>query len=151
MSEPTFRAVPILRIFDLAKAKEFYLDFLSFRIDWEHRFEDGAPAYMQIARGDLVLHLSEDHGDGSPGAIVYVRTTGLVAFHREITAKRYSFMRAGVERTPCGSGSWRSLTRSTTGCGSTRNSRHQRASAERAPGLDGGLPGGADPNAEAPL
>lgn len=36
MSEPTFRAIPILRIFDLAKAKEFYVDFLAFRIDWEH-------------------------------------------------------------------------------------------------------------------
>jgi uncharacterized glyoxalase superfamily protein PhnB len=103
MSEPTFRAIPILRIFDLAKAKEFYLDFLGFGIDWEHRFEDGAPAYMQIARGDLVLHLSEHHGDGSPGAMVYVRTTGLVEFHREITAKGYRFMRPGIERTP-----WRS-------------------------------------------
>jgi uncharacterized glyoxalase superfamily protein PhnB len=103
MSEPTFRAIPILRIFDLAKAKEFYLDFLGFRIDWEHRFADGAPVYMQIARGDLVLHLSEHHGDGSPGAIVYVRTTGLVEFHREITAKGYRSMRPGIERTPWGS------------------------------------------------
>ena len=103
MSEPTFRAIPILRIFDLAKAKEFYLDFLGFRIEWEHRFEDGLPVYLQIARGDLVLHLSEHHGDGSPGAIVYVRTTGLVDFHREITAKGYSFMRPSIERTPWGS------------------------------------------------
>ena len=88
MSEPTFRAIPILRIFDLARAKEFYLDFLGFGINWEHRFEDGAPVYMRIARGDLVLHLSEHQGGGSPGAIVYVRTTGLLEFHREITATR---------------------------------------------------------------
>lgn len=103
MSEPTFRAIPILRIFDVAKAKEFYLDFLGFRIDWEHRFEPGAPVYMQIARGDLVLHLSEHHGDCCPGATVYVRTTHLEDFHREITAKGYRFMRPGIERTP-----WRS-------------------------------------------
>src|SRR5688572_390954 len=104
MSEPTFRAIPILRIFDVAKAKEFYLDFLGFRIEWEHRFEDGAPAYMQIARGDLVLHFSEHHGVGSPGATLYVRTTGLVEFHREITATGCRFMRPGIERTP-----WRSM------------------------------------------
>jgi catechol 2,3-dioxygenase-like lactoylglutathione lyase family enzyme len=104
MSEPTFRAIPILRIFDVAKAKEFYVGFLGFRIDWEHRFENGPPVYLQIARGDLVLHLSEHYGDGSPGAIVYVRTTGLVDFHREITAKGYPFLRPGVERTP-----WRSM------------------------------------------
>ena len=103
MGEPTFRALPILRIFDVAKAKEFYLDFLGFRIDWEHRFEDGAPVYMQIARGDLVLHLSEHHGDCCPGATVYVRTTGLLDLHREITAKGYRFMRPGIERTPWGS------------------------------------------------
>jgi catechol 2,3-dioxygenase-like lactoylglutathione lyase family enzyme len=103
MSEPTFRAIPVLRIFDLAKAKEFYRDFLGFRIDWEHRFEDAAPVYLQIARGDLVLHLSEHHGDGSPGACVYVRTSGLEDFHREIAAKSYRFMRPGTERTPWGS------------------------------------------------
>jgi hypothetical protein len=31
-------AIPILRIFSEEKAKEFYLDFLGFRIEWEHRF-----------------------------------------------------------------------------------------------------------------
>jgi catechol 2,3-dioxygenase-like lactoylglutathione lyase family enzyme len=103
MGEPTFRAIPILRIFDLAKAKEFYVDFLGFRIDWEHRFEDGAPVYLQIARGALVLHLSEHHGDCCPGAAVYVPTSGLDDFHREITAKGYRFMRPGIERTPWGS------------------------------------------------
>jgi hypothetical protein len=41
MSEPTFRTISTLRISDLAK--KFYVDFRGFRIDWEHRFEDGAP------------------------------------------------------------------------------------------------------------
>ncbi len=31
------RATPILRIFDEAKAKEFYVGFLGFKVDWEHR------------------------------------------------------------------------------------------------------------------
>ena len=43
--------IPILRIFDEAKAKEFYLDFLGFRLDWEHRFEAHLPLYMQIVHG----------------------------------------------------------------------------------------------------
>ena len=100
MSEPTFRAIPVLRIVDVAKAKEFYLDFLGFRIDWEHRFADDAPVYMQIARGDRVLDLSEHHGDGSPGATVYVRTTGPQDLHRETIAKDYPFRHPGSERTP---------------------------------------------------
>ena len=43
------QTVPILRIFDVAKAKEFYLDYLGFRADWEHRFEPGLPLYMQVS------------------------------------------------------------------------------------------------------
>lgn len=36
-------AIPILRIFDEAKARAFYLDFLGFRVDWEHRFGPDMP------------------------------------------------------------------------------------------------------------
>ncbi len=100
MAEPTFRTVPILRIFDVAKAHEFYLGFLGFTVDWEHRFEPGLPLYMQVSRGDLVLHLTEHHGDACPGSTVFVRTTGLDDFHREITAKGYGYMRPGVEIAP---------------------------------------------------
>jgi catechol 2,3-dioxygenase-like lactoylglutathione lyase family enzyme len=46
------QTIPILRIFSVAKAKEFYVDFLGFQVDWEHRFEDVAPVYMQVSRGD---------------------------------------------------------------------------------------------------
>ena len=60
------RVVPVLRIFDVGKAKEFYAGFLGFTIDWEHRFDDRAPLYMQVSRNGLVLHLSEHHGDGTP-------------------------------------------------------------------------------------
>jgi len=62
------RVVPILRIFDVAKAKDFYAGFLGFTIDWEHRFDDRAPLYLQVSRNGLVLHLSEHHGDGTPGS-----------------------------------------------------------------------------------
>lgn len=35
---------PILRMFDEKKAKEFYVDFLGFKVDWEHRFEEDLPS-----------------------------------------------------------------------------------------------------------
>ena len=62
------QTIPLLRIFDVAKAKEFYLDFLGFTIDWEHRFGNNFPLYAQISRPGLALHLSEHHGDASPGS-----------------------------------------------------------------------------------
>ena len=91
--------IPILRIFSIEKAKEFYVDFLGFKVDWEHRFNEDAPVYMQVSRGDLVLHLSEHHGDSSPGSAVFVEMTGIEEFHREISSKKYRFMRPGIEDT----------------------------------------------------
>ena len=97
----TFDAViPILRIFDVEKSDEFYLEFLGFSVDWDHRFDSNAPLYRQISRGNLILHLSEHHGDGSPGARLRVMMQGVEAFHREISAKAYRYMRPGLETTP---------------------------------------------------
>lgn len=31
--------IPVLRVFDESKAREFYVDLLEFAVDWEHRFE----------------------------------------------------------------------------------------------------------------
>lgn len=57
---------PILRIFDEDKAREFYVQFLGFQVDWEHRFEPGLPLYLQVSRDACVLHLSEHHGELLP-------------------------------------------------------------------------------------
>jgi catechol 2,3-dioxygenase-like lactoylglutathione lyase family enzyme len=78
------QTVPILRIFDVAKAREFYPDYLGFRTDWEHRFEPDLPLYLQISKGGCVLHLSEHYGDASPGATVFLRVTGLDDFHQDL-------------------------------------------------------------------
>ena len=96
------RSIPILRIFDEAKAREFYIDFLGFTIDWEHRFDDTAPLYMQVTRDACVLHLSEHYGDASPGSAIRIDTTELDAFHAELTAKRYKYARPGINEQPWG-------------------------------------------------
>lgn len=100
MSEHGFQAIPILRIFCIQKAKKFYVGFLGFAVDWEHRFEENAPVYMQVSRGNLVLHLREHHGDCCPGSTVFVRSTGLEEYHKEITSKGYPYMRPGIEIAP---------------------------------------------------
>lgn len=90
-------AIPILRIFDETKAKEFYVDFLGFTIDWEHRFHTDAPLYAQLSRADIKLHLSEHHGDASPGSTVFVWMRGIMEYNRELLAKDYKYYRPGVE------------------------------------------------------
>jgi ribosomal-protein-alanine N-acetyltransferase len=89
--------VPVLRIFDIDKAREFYVDYLGFTVDWEHRFDDHSPVYMQVSRASLILHLSEHHGDGTPGSVVYVDTEGVRAYHAELRTKHYPYLNPGVE------------------------------------------------------
>jgi uncharacterized glyoxalase superfamily protein PhnB len=90
------RTIPILRIFSVEKAKEFYCGFLGFKVDFEHTFDDNSPTYMQVSRGDLRLHLSEHYGDGSPGVHVHVQMTGVDALQAEVIAKKYKYLRPGV-------------------------------------------------------
>lgn len=97
------KTTPILRSFDEAKAKEFYLDFLGFNLDFEHRFAAGMPLYMQLSRDACVLHLSEHHGDCSPGAALRIETDELEAFRDRLVAKRYKNACPGIEVMPWGS------------------------------------------------
>ena len=89
---------PVLRIFDYQKALDFYVYWLGFTIDWEHRFEEGMPVYLQVSRGDVVLHLSEHSGDGTPGSHVFIDDfADLASFHRELLQKEYKYNRPGIE------------------------------------------------------
>ncbi len=93
-------AIPILRIFSIEKAMAFYVDFLGFKVDWEHRFEDNLPLYAQISRAGLRLHLSEHYGDACPGATVFIWMRGIADYHAELTAKNNAFCRPGLEDAP---------------------------------------------------
>ncbi|WP_332634690.1 glyoxalase superfamily protein [Halalkalibacter flavus] len=100
MKSPT----PILRIFDEEKAKEFYLTFLEFELDWEHRFEDDLPLYMQVSYGSCIIHLSEHHGDCCPGGAIRIEVQNLELFHSNLLSKKYKYACPGIETTP-----WNSL------------------------------------------
>lgn len=93
-------AIPILRIFSIEKAKEFYVDFLGFTIDWEHRFGDDFPLYAQISRSGVRLHLSEHHGDGSPGSTLLIWMQGITDYHQELVAKNYRYNKPGIQEAP---------------------------------------------------
>jgi catechol 2,3-dioxygenase-like lactoylglutathione lyase family enzyme len=96
------KAVPTFRIFSLEKAREFYLGFLGFKVDWEHRFEPNAPVYMQVSRQGLAIHLSEHHGDGTPGSMVYVYMNGVAELHRELSEKKYRHNRPSLQQQDWG-------------------------------------------------
>ncbi len=96
------RTIPILRMFDIAKAREFYIDYLGFSVEFEHRFSETAPLFMGVSRDGMVLFLSEHHGDGTPGTHVIIEVRGLDELHRELSAKNYSYMNPGIQQQEWG-------------------------------------------------
>lgn len=93
---------PILRIFDEDKAREFYVGFLGFKVDWEHRFAEDLPLYLQVSKGKCVIHLSGHHGDCSPGAAMRIETSELDALQQQLVAQNYKHARPAIESTPWG-------------------------------------------------
>ena len=94
--------VPILRMFDVEKARAFYLEWLGFAVEFEHRFEPSFPLYMGISRGACVLHLSEHHGDACPGSAVRICVGEIDKLHSELIAGNYPYYRPGIESMPWG-------------------------------------------------
>src|SRR3954447_22658672 len=92
-------AVPILRMFDLAATKRFYLDYLGCALDWQDG-EGDRPFYLQVSRGDLVLHLSSQSDDGTPRTAVPVEIDGVDSLHEELRSKNYPFLNPGVGDGP---------------------------------------------------
>ncbi|MBY8975046.1 VOC family protein [Rhodobacteraceae bacterium NNCM2] len=94
--------IPILRSFDEAAARAFYLDFLGFELVFEHRFEPDLPLYMGVRLGDCELHISEHHGDATPGSALRIEMPDVHAFCAELNAKKYRNARPGVQTQPWG-------------------------------------------------
>lgn len=92
--------IPIFRIFDYDKAIEFYVNWLGFKIDWEDKPTDG-PVYLQISLEGIVLHLTEHHGDCTPGARAFIsKFENLKDYHKRILSKQYKFNRPGLGKAP---------------------------------------------------
>ncbi|GAB3906227.1 glyoxalase superfamily protein [Mucilaginibacter boryungensis] len=93
------KAIPVFRVFDYKKTIEFYVDWLGFTINWEHKPE-GSPFYMQVSIRGVAIDLSEHHGECSPGAKVILNDfEGLTAYHKLISEKDFKYMNPGLERT----------------------------------------------------
>ncbi|MEH7179329.1 glyoxalase superfamily protein [Neobacillus vireti] len=93
---------PILRIFDVEFAKDFYLNFLGFSIDWEHRYGENFPLYCQVSKGNCILHLSEHFGDASPGTTLRIEVEGIEHFHKTLISKDYKYAKPGLEMADWG-------------------------------------------------
>ena len=95
--------IPVLRSFDEARTRDFYLNFLGFEHVFEHRFEDGLPLYMGVRHGDCLIHLSEHYGDATPGSAIRIAVDDVAGYAAELRAKQHGNARPGEpKKTPWG-------------------------------------------------
>ena len=80
-------SIPVLRMFDEAEARAFYVDYLGFEVDWESRFSPTAPVYMQIHLGDAILHLNGHAKEDAPISQVNIPVLGLQKYCDYLNAK----------------------------------------------------------------
>lgn len=92
---------PVLRMYDEAATRAFWLDFLGFAVAFEHRHEPGMPLYMGISRDGCAIHLSQHHGDATPGSAVRIPVADVDAFLAALPP--YAYARPGrAEAQPWG-------------------------------------------------
>jgi catechol 2,3-dioxygenase-like lactoylglutathione lyase family enzyme len=88
------KTIPVFRIFDVEKALGFYIEWLGFKEDWREQFDPNSPFYIQISKENLTIHLSEHHGDGTPGSRIFVVCDGLEDFYQSL--KPYKYYRPSI-------------------------------------------------------
>ncbi len=57
---------------------------------------------MQLSKDDCIIHLSEHHGDSSPGASLRIPTRNLESYQKELIDKQYINARPGIQDMPWG-------------------------------------------------
>jgi len=80
---PTQRVMPTLRITDYARSRQFFVDGVGFRVDWEHRFGPGFPVFVQVSRDGLAFFLTEHTGECPAGALIHLCVSDVDAWFNE--------------------------------------------------------------------
>ncbi len=79
--------VPIVRVRDARASARFYVEAMGFVVDWEHRFAEGFPLYVQVSRSPLTLHLSEHHDGEICAADFFVGVPDVDAAYQDMVQR----------------------------------------------------------------
>ena len=81
--------IPVLGIFSVEAALQFYVDFFGFHLDFGGPSGgDGTPYYGQVTRAGTTLHLTEVAYDTGPGATILLWMQGIDDLRAELNARR---------------------------------------------------------------
>ena len=94
--------IPILRIFDEAMARGFYLNYLGGAETFSHRFDPKAPLYLGVQLHGADLHLSEHFGDATPGSSIRLKIEDLPRYHAQLIKATYPNANPSITEQPWG-------------------------------------------------
>lgn len=81
--------IPILRIFSVEAALQFYVEFLGFTLDFGGPAGgEGTAYYGQVSRAHTTLHLTQVGYDPNPGATVMIWISGVGELREELDGRR---------------------------------------------------------------
>jgi catechol 2,3-dioxygenase-like lactoylglutathione lyase family enzyme len=95
-------AIPVLRIFDKAKARTFYVEYLGFTLVGKHRYALDLPLYAVQSRGPLRFHLSELHNDATPDSAIMLPVSNAEALLADLHSRAHPRMNPDIEKLQCG-------------------------------------------------
>ncbi len=88
MTRPRIESmVPVLGIDDYAAAREHYVEWLGFQVDWEWREAPGEPVIMAISR-DAASFMLNEYANAMPGSWVTLKVANLAGLVAEWEARR---------------------------------------------------------------
>ncbi len=100
--------MPIFKISDYNKAVQFYVDWLGFKIDWQLEKKEENSIYLQISKGKITLHLTNNTSDNSPGK-AFVEVEGVQRYYQQLVGKKVPF-----EKPVLGQSAWSELSMEVT-------------------------------------
>jgi uncharacterized glyoxalase superfamily protein PhnB len=83
----------------MLQKQKFYIEWLGFKIEFEHQFEENMPYYIGISKDEIQIHLSEHHGDATPGSKIFIVCNEIEKYYAELQSRPYKYYRPGLEKT----------------------------------------------------
>ena len=89
--------VPILRSFDEGKAREFYIDWLGFEVDWSIASSPARRSTCRCRAAAAYSTSASTTATARPGRAIRIQVDELEAFHAELQTRPYKNYRPGLQ------------------------------------------------------
>ncbi|WPR77751.1 glyoxalase superfamily protein [Algoriphagus sp. NG3] len=97
------RVIPILKIVDVIRAKEFYVDMMGFEVEWEKKSDEKSSIYMILSYKHIILYFT-DYDEVASESSVFIEFSGLKEYQGFLLERKAEYMIADLNMTP-----WESL------------------------------------------